>query len=140
MEAIGIGAGLAAIGFWLFIAAAVGFGVWDGIRKREARHETLRRLIAAGDRIDEAIVDKILGNKNKDLARELKIAAIITGMVVPGLVVLAFVLGQINPQATPAVLGAAAIVAFVAAGLFIGSRMVAREDATQSGYRGRSVV
>ena len=30
-----MGAGIAAFGFWLFIAAAVVGGIWEGVRKRE---------------------------------------------------------------------------------------------------------
>ena len=36
--------GLAAFGFWMFIAAVSLGGIWDGIRKREAEHETVRRI------------------------------------------------------------------------------------------------
>ena len=43
MEGISVSEGLAALGFWTFIAAIIVAGIWDGIRKREAQHETLRR-------------------------------------------------------------------------------------------------
>ena len=49
---IGIGIGLAALAFWGFIAVVVAVTVWDGIRKREAQHETLRRLIKSGQPLD----------------------------------------------------------------------------------------
>ena len=52
------GAGLGAMGFWLFIAAAVLGGIWDGIKKRETQHETLRRMLASDQPIDEEMVDK----------------------------------------------------------------------------------
>ena len=48
MEGISVSEGLAALGFWTFIAAIIVAGIWDGIRKREAQHETLRRMIESG--------------------------------------------------------------------------------------------
>ena len=51
MEAISLGAGLAALGFWLFIAVVVIGGIWDGARKREAKHESLRRIIESGQQV-----------------------------------------------------------------------------------------
>ena len=44
MESIGVGLG--ALGFWGFIAAVVVASYWDGIRKRESQHETIRRAAA----------------------------------------------------------------------------------------------
>jgi len=53
MEDLGIGAGLAALGFWGFVAVAVVAGIWDNIRKRDAQHETVRRLIESGQSADD---------------------------------------------------------------------------------------
>ena len=58
METIGIGAGLAALAFWGFIAI-VAVTVWDGIRKREAQHKTLRRLIESGQPLDQQLMEKL---------------------------------------------------------------------------------
>lgn len=57
--------GLAAFGFWMFVAAAVIAGVWDGVRKREAEHETLRRMIESGKQPDSEMIDKLLGHKKQ---------------------------------------------------------------------------
>ena len=48
----GFGAGLAALAFWGFIAAIVVAGIWDGAKKREAQHETLRRMLIAGGTLE----------------------------------------------------------------------------------------
>jgi len=65
--------GLAALGFWLFIAAAAVGGIWDGVRKREAEHETLRRIIESGKTPDQRLIDKLLGT-DKAPERDLKVA------------------------------------------------------------------
>ena len=60
MQDIGLGAGLATLAFWGFIATAVVAGMWDSIRKREAKHETVRRLVESGQKIDTDLMDKLV--------------------------------------------------------------------------------
>ena len=45
MEMEGFARGLQAFGLFLFLAAVSVGGIWKGVRKREAQHETLRRMI-----------------------------------------------------------------------------------------------
>ena len=77
-----IGAGLAILAFWGFIAsvsvAGIVAAIWDGIRKREAQHETVRRLIESDQTIDHELVDKLLsraGGGNKRLHRCWRVVA-----------------------------------------------------------------
>ena len=114
--------GLAAFGFWMFIATAVIGGIWDGIRKREAEHETLRRIIESGKTPDPEVVDKLLGHK-KAPARDLKVAALIVLFVAPGLAVMGFLIGQ---GAFMPLLGVAGLVAFVGLGLLAASKFMER--------------
>lgn len=60
MQGFTLGAGLAALAFWGFIASVVVAGVWNDIRKREAQHETVRRLFESGRELDEKTLDKLL--------------------------------------------------------------------------------
>ncbi len=94
MENIGTGAGLAAAGFWLFIAATIAVGVWDGIRKRDAQHETLRRAIESGQPLDDELVNKLLSltGNGKNLARDLKVGGLIFLSLAPGLVLMGYIL------------------------------------------------
>ena len=110
--------GLAALGFWLFIGAATVAGIWDGIRKREAEHETLRRIIESGKTPDQQLMDKLLGT-NKAPERDLKVAGLIVIFVAPGLAVMGWVIGQEESEALMPLLGVSMLVGFVGIGLLV---------------------
>ncbi len=127
MQAISTGAGFAALGFWLFIAAAVIAGVWDSIRKRDAQHETLRRIVESGQQIDTEFTDKLLQvtGGSRDLARDLWVSGLITLSVAPGLGVFGWVMSAfVEPLLLPIMLAVAGLVSFVACGLLLASRYV----------------
>jgi hypothetical protein len=117
--------GLAALGFWLFIAAAAVGGIWDGVRKREAEHETLRRIIESGKTPDQRLIDKLLGT-DKAPERDLKVAGVIVTFVAPGLAVMGWIIGRQEPDAFMPIVGAAALVGFVGIGLLVGAAYMAR--------------
>ena len=121
MENIGIGAGLGAIGLWLFIGTCVVGGIWDGIRKRDAQHETLRRMLDSGQPLDEALVDKVFGG-NKRLDRDLRVSGLIMLGVAPGLLLLGWVLSLQAPEALLPLLGVSALVACIAIGLLVAAK------------------
>jgi hypothetical protein len=123
--------GLAALGFWMFIAAVSVGGIWDGVRKREAEHETLRRMIESGKTPDQALIDKLLGHK-KDPARDLKVAGLIVIFVAPGLALMGWVIGRAEPDAFMPLLGVAGLVAFVGIGLLIAARFLERATRSDS--------
>ncbi len=126
--------GLASLGFWLFIAAAVVGGIWDGVRKREAEHETLRRMVESGKPVDEALMDKILGN-NKRPDRDLKIGGLIVIFVAPGLAILGWFVGAFRE-----LIGVAGLVACVGIGLLAAAKFAEnawrREQAEKNPYSG----
>lgn len=117
--------GLAAFGFWMFIAAVSVGGIWDGVRKREAEHETLRRMIESGKTPDQDLVDKLLGHK-KDPARDLKVAGLIVIFVAPGLALMGWVIGLAEPDALMPLFGVAGLVGFVGIGLLTAARFLER--------------
>jgi hypothetical protein len=117
--------GLAALGFWLFIAAAAVGGIWDGVRKREAEHETLRRIIESGKTPDQRLIDKLLGT-NKAPERDLKVAGVIVTFVAPGLAIMGWIIGRQEPDAFMPIVGAAVLVGFVGIGLLVGAAYMAR--------------
>ena len=123
--------GLAAFGFWMFIAAVSVGGIWDGVRKREAEHETLRRMIESGKVPDQDLVDKLLGHK-KDPARDLKVAGLIVIFVAPGLALMGWVIGLNEPDAIMPLFGVAGLVAFVGIGLLVAARFLERANEADS--------
>ena len=123
--------GLAAFGFWMFIAAAAVAGIWDGVRKRDAEHETLRRMIESGKQPSPDVIDKLLGHK-KEPARDLKVAGLIVSFVAPGLAVMGVLIGFTEKSALMPLLGVALLVAFVGAGLLTAAKFLERSNRNDS--------
>lgn len=123
--------GLAAFGFWMFVAAAAVAGIWDGVRKREAEHETLRRIIESGKTPDQQLVDKLLGD-NKAPDRELKVAGLIVTFVAPGLAAMAWLIGMQKPHALMPLLGASILVGFVGVGLLVAANFMKKSRQSDS--------
>ena len=115
-----VAASIGAFGFWLFLAVVVGGGMWFDARKKESEQETLRRLVESGQRIDPALVDKMLrttGNERKD--RDLKVGGIVTLFAGFGLVVLGWFLGKLDSQIFGVMLGVSGLVATIGIGLIL---------------------
>ena len=128
--------GLAAFGFWMFIAAVSVGGIWDGVRKRDAEHETLRRMVESGKEPDPELVNKLLGHK-KDPERDLSVGGVITIFVAFGLALMGWLIGTIESDAFNALLGVAGLVAFIGIGLLTAAafmRRARREDSAENGH------
>lgn len=125
---LGLGAGLAAIAFWLFLALVSVAAIWDGVRKREARHETLRRLAESGQPIDEKVMEKMLmlkagGSKRYD--RDFKLTALWILPVAVGMAFFGFIMGSYHPEAFGPLLGVSALLACLGIGFLIASKVTA---------------
>ena len=131
MESIGVGAVLGAIGFWGFVAIVVVAGIWNGIRKREAQHETLRRMVDSGRAIDPGLMNKLLSasenGSGENLGRDLKISGLIVIFIAPGLAVMGWFLAQLSEDALMPLLGASVLVGFVGIGLLVAAKVAERE-------------
>jgi hypothetical protein len=119
--------GLAAFGFWMFIAAAAVGGIWDGVRKRDAQHETLRRMIESGKEPDPKVVDKLIGTTKKP-ARDLKVGGLIVIFVAPGLALMGWVISLQEKEVLIPLLGVAGLVAFVGVGLLVAAGFLERAN------------
>jgi hypothetical protein len=139
MQDFTLGAGLAALAFWGFIASVVVAGIWYDIRKRETQQETLRRMFESGRPMDDALMDKLLtmgGDKADRVDHGLKIAGVILLPTSVGLAILGMVLGMVYPETQLPLLGVAALVACVGLGLLGAAKMASRwyEDDSRSDY------
>ena len=121
-------AGLAALGFWLFLAAIVVANVVAASRRRESQQETLRRVVESGQHLDVALIDRMLGvSEGKERAdRELKVSGIIVMFVAPGLLVLGWFLGRFNDKIFEVMLGVGSLVMLVGIGLYVAGMMSKR--------------
>ena len=124
-EMDGIGAGLGALAFWGFIAAVVVVGVWDSIRKREAQHETIRRMIESGKPVDQALMDKLMGSE-KRIDRDLRVAGLIVLFAAPGVALLGILVSFLAPSWLFPLLGFAALDACIGIGLLVAGRTAER--------------
>jgi len=129
MQNFSVGAGLAALAFWGFITSVIVSGIWYDIRKREAQHETVRRLFESGQPIDPDLMDKLLalgGGGGERLDRSLQISGMIMLPVAVGLALFGLILGAQFPQARLPLLGGAAMAGCVGIGLLLAARISSR--------------
>ena len=127
MKMEGFGFGLAALAFWGFIAAVSVAGIWDGVRKRDAKHETLRRLMDKESNLDPATVEKLIETVDgggKSTVKDLKVGGYITLAVAPGLAIMAHFLGKLSEEAGIVVTGASLLTGCVALGMLIAAKMI----------------
>ncbi|MDH3338960.1 MAG: DUF6249 domain-containing protein, partial [Gammaproteobacteria bacterium] len=117
----GLGAGLAALAFWGFLAAVVVGGIWYGLRERQAQFDTVARMIESGQKIDEALVDRVLGS-DKQFDRNLKVGGLIALFAAPGVAILGWFISKIAEEALFPLLGVSALAIFVGAGLLVASK------------------
>ncbi len=129
MEDMGTGAGLGALGFWLFIATIIAVSVWSSIRKRETQHETIRRAIESGQDIDPELADKLLTltrTESKELDRDLKVSGWIVLFLAPGMVLLGYGLSMVEEGIFPILLGVSGLMVFLSIGMFVAAYVVKR--------------
>lgn len=129
MELTGIGAGLAALAFWGFLATVVVAGIWYDLRRRESQQETVRRMVESGQSLDPELVDRLLALSDAQQKRpdqELRVAALWVLPVAPGLLLLGLILGAAVPEARAPIVGASALVACLGVGFWFASRIAAR--------------
>jgi hypothetical protein len=132
--------GLAALGFWMFVAAVVVAGIWSDIRKRESQQETLRRVVESGQKIDAALIDKMVGSVKGDshADQDLKVGGTITMSVGAGLYLLGYFVSRGDAETLRVFIGIALLVGVIGLGLIVAGIMSARwrkRDESQDQYR-----
>ena len=124
---VGIGEGLAVFAFWGFVAVCVVAGIWESIRKRDARHETVRRIIESGKDIDMDSIERMLDGEKK-ISRNLKFSAVIMLFVAPGLALLGLFIAKDSPDELYPLLGVSLLVGCIAIGLFAAAKIAGRDE------------
>jgi len=125
----GLGAGLAALAFWGFVATVATAGIWDGIRKREAQHETVRRLIESGQPIDQELMDKLLllsDGGSKRLDQDFRVTALWVLPVAVGMGIFGLILGSVYSEAMAPLLGVSALLACLGIGFWLAANVARR--------------
>ena len=129
MQGFTIGAGLAALAFWGFIASVVVAGIWYDIRKREAQHETVRRLVESGKALDCELVEKLLslsGSRKARPDRDFRLVGMILLPSAVGVAILGMVLGMQFEEWRLPLLGVAGLVFCVGLGFLATANMAAK--------------
>jgi len=129
VENIGFGAGLASLAFWGFLSVAVIAGIWESIRKRDAQHETVRRMIESGQPLNQELLDKLVivsSGDRKRLDRDFKIAALYVLPTAVGMAAFGLVMGVQYPKIVGPLLGVAALLGCLGTGFWMASKLVAR--------------
>ena len=117
---------IASIGFWIFIGMVVVGGIWDSIRKRDAEHETMRRIIESGRDLDPDLIETLMGTKK--LHQGLKVGGWIVLACAPGMAILAlFISWQASGFLLP-LLGVAGLLVCIGGGLLYAGKMVEAEE------------
>ena len=126
-----MGAGIAAFGFWLFIAAAVVDGIWEGVRKREESHKTLRQLLESQPNADDkliAVVEKLVEEEKSRPERDFLIAAFWLIPVAIGFAALSSFVSMNEPDARAPIMGVAMMVGCIGVGALLASWLFKRLD------------
>lgn len=132
MENVGIGAGLGAMAFWIFVAAVVVASYWDAIKKRETQHETIRRVIESGKEIDEATMNRLMtlgkGSSGR-VDRDFKVTALWMLPVGPSLLLMGYILSSLNEDFSEAfipLLAVGGMLLLMSVGFWISGMVVSR--------------
>jgi hypothetical protein len=120
-----------AIAFWVFVTVAAVAGIVSDYKKRQLTLEPLRAAIERGQQLDPAVVERLMAPE-RDAGLNplyLRIGGIITASTGVGVMILAFLLNQVEPVAFYPTLGGGIVALCVGAGLIISARAAEQQRA-----------
>jgi Flp pilus assembly protein TadB len=121
-----LGAGLASLAFWGFIAAVVVAGIWYDIRKKAEQQKTIRALVESGQQLDPEVIDSLFKKEVEDpvkVSKDMKLGAVVVCATGVGLALFGVFLSFIDTSAFFAMLGVGAMLFMVAVGLWVAAGM-----------------
>ena len=130
MEILDTGAGLAALGFWIFIGIAVFSSAWANVRKREGNHETLRRIVESGQEVDAELAHQLLEltSEERNTARDLNVGGVIMLPTAVGLAIMGWAMSMILAEELLFItFGVAPLVALIGFGLLAADNLARRQ-------------
>lgn len=83
MNESALGAGLAALGFWLFVAAVIVVSIWATVRRRDMQTHLLQRMLESGQKIDQALLDRMFPPRSS--ARTAGFVLVVLGFSMAGM-------------------------------------------------------
>jgi len=132
------------VAFWVFLTITAVAGMRYELRKRQLAMESLRAAIERGQPLEPGIVEQLLalhrepgGDRAQELEPNLHLGGIITVAVGVGLALAALPIGLQFPVARLPMLGVAALVVCIGAGLVIAARALRRRSASPAGSSDR---
>ena len=131
MENFTLGAGLASLAFWGFIAAVVVAGIWYDIRKKAEQQKTIRAIVESGQKLDEDVLASVLTKEKADpkqTSKDMKMSSIITFFVGVGMVIFGIFLSFHDMKALFAMMGIGGLLFAIAGGMWIASTYIAKSD------------
>ena len=130
---------LVPIAFLLFLTVCAVAGIVADYKKRRVALEPLRAAIERGQQLDPAVIERLM-TPDRDPGLNpmyLKIGGIVILSIGVGVAILAFIFTQMEETRTAfyPILGGAAVVLCLGAGLMIAARVVEQQNAAQSERR-----
>lgn len=122
MENFSLGAGMASIAFWGFIAVVVIGGIWYDIRRKAEQQKTIRSIVESGKDLDPKVIESLLKTETADpvqTSKDLKTSAIVTFFVGVGLAAFGLIIGIQEADARIPLLGIGGLMFGIATGLWI---------------------
>jgi len=131
MQDFTIGAGIASLAFWGFIAAVVLGGIWYDIRRRAEQQKTIRSIVESGQQLDQKMLESILATEKADpikTSKDMKLAAIIIFFVGVGMVIFGILVGMQDQRALFPMMGIGGLMFAIGAGLWLASQFIAKNN------------
>jgi len=120
-----------AIAFWIFVTVAAVAGIVSDYKKRQLALEPLRTAIERGQQLDPAVLERLMAPERDTGLNPLylRVGGIITASAGVGVVILAFLLNQVEPVAFYPTLGGGIVTLCVGIGLVISARAADQQRA-----------